>query len=170
MTIAITIVLQLTCHTIHCVDGGVLSPVCQIPILSSAAEAGTVQCSDGCRQWAVAGQQGPCTAVTVWGEVLQCVAWWHAAELDHWGCWRAPSTSCPGCESRGMLTAGGWRLSAAPSVLGGWAGTILSAQPSPAEDEAAASAGRHHRPGHHTPSHQPRSSLVTGAQHQAHQC
>ena len=47
MTIAITIVLQLTCHTIHCVDGGVLSPVCQIPILSSAAEAGTVQCSDG---------------------------------------------------------------------------------------------------------------------------
>ena len=59
MTIAITIVVQLTCHTIHCVDGGVLSPVCQIPILSSAAEAGTVQCSDGCRQWAVAGQQGP---------------------------------------------------------------------------------------------------------------
>ena len=60
MTIAITIVVQLTCHTIHCVDGGVLSPVvwCQIPILSSAAEAGTVQCSDGCRQWAVAGQQG----------------------------------------------------------------------------------------------------------------
>ena len=44
--LAITILLQLTCHTIiHCVDGGVLSPVCQIPILSSAAEAGTVQCS-----------------------------------------------------------------------------------------------------------------------------
>ena len=57
--LAITILLQLTCHTIiHCVDGGVLSPVCQIPILSSGAEAGTVQCSDGCMRWAVAGHPG----------------------------------------------------------------------------------------------------------------
>ena len=75
MTIAITIVVQLTCHTIHCVDGGVLSPVCQIPILSSAAEAGTVQCSDGCRQWAVAGQQGSLHCSDSECEVLQCVAW-----------------------------------------------------------------------------------------------
>ena len=54
--LSITILLQLTCHTIdtiHCVDGGVLSPVCQIPILSSGAEAGTVQCSDGCMRWAL---------------------------------------------------------------------------------------------------------------------
>ena len=35
--LSITILLQLTCHTIdtiHCADGRVLSPVCQIPILS----------------------------------------------------------------------------------------------------------------------------------------
>ena len=66
--LAITILLQLTCHTIiHCVDGGVLSPVCQIPILSSAAEAGTVQCSavmGVCGgQWLAT--RDPCTAVTV---------------------------------------------------------------------------------------------------------
>ena len=60
--------------------------------------------------------------------MLQCVAWGHAAEQDHTDLGSILPGPGPGCVSRGVLTAGCWRL----SVLG-WDNLINPAQPSPAQ-------------------------------------